>query len=73
MNATCCRCQQPTDEADRVLVGVPFSNSGAGGPASYACLPCARIYARMAGAPDWLGDEIAKTRVRQASGRGGPP
>jgi hypothetical protein len=64
-----CRRWWPDEHA--VLVGVPFSNSGPGGPALYACLPCARIYARSPLAPDWLTEEIAKTQAR-ASGRGRP-
>lgn len=56
-----------------MLVGVPFANSGAGGPASYACLPCARAYARTAGVPDWIGEEIARTEARISGHYGDPP
>jgi hypothetical protein len=65
----CCRCQRHTEHP--VLVGVPFSNSGPGGPVLYACLPCARIYARSPLAPDWLTEEIARTEARAS--RNGPP
>ncbi len=58
-----------------VLVGVPFANSGPGGPADYACLPCARIYATSPLAPAWIGEEIDRTLARQAPGAPGdsPP
>jgi hypothetical protein len=63
---SCCRCQAgPLGDDQRVLVGVPFAMSGAGGPALYACLPCARVYARCPLAPDWIGEEIANTEARQ--------
>jgi hypothetical protein len=67
MGRSCCRCDAPLGE-DRVLVGVPFSDSGAGGPAWYACLPCARYYARCPLAPEWINEEIANTEARQANG-----
>ncbi len=66
--ACCCRCQQPTDRAAMVLVGVPFANSGPGGPAWYACLPCARIYATSPLAPEWIGNETGNTLARLAPG-----
>lgn len=73
MNArACCRCRHYTDPVELVLVGVPFANSGPGGPAWYACMPYARVYARSALAPEWIGEEIAKTEARQASGHGTP-
>ncbi len=62
-----------------VLVGVPFANSGPGGPASYACLPCARIYAASPLAPEWIADDIAaldaglESRRNPASGSGDVP
>lgn len=58
----CCRCQRYTSQP--VLVGIPFANSGAGGPAWYACLPCARVDAASPMFPDWLGEEIAKAEAR---------
>lgn len=69
---TCCRCHRPLSHDERVLVGVPFSNSGAGGPACYACLGCARYLTRLAMAPDWVTEEIAKTEER-VSGHRDPP
>ncbi len=71
MNAarSCCRCRQFIDSAARVLVGVPFANSGPGGPAHYACLPCARIYATSPLAPDWIAEEIERTQARLAHGQ----
>ncbi len=60
----CCRCQQPTDRAALVLVGLIQGNSGPGGPADYACLPCARVYVRSPLAPDWIGEEIDRTKAR---------
>ncbi|MPZ64721.1 MAG: hypothetical protein GEU83_04120 [Pseudonocardiaceae bacterium] len=73
VDRACCRCEAPLSEQERVLVGLPFSNSGPGGPPLYACLPCARAYARSVLAPPWIGEEIANTEARQASGRGDPP
>ncbi len=64
----CCRCRQFIDSAALVLVGVPFANSGPGGPAAYACLPCACVYATSPLAPDWIGEEIERTRARLAGG-----
>lgn len=69
----CCRCGQPTGRAARVLVGVTMGNSGPGGPAFYACLPCARIYATSPLSPAWIGEEIARTQARQATGDGPSP
>jgi hypothetical protein len=68
---TCCRCERPIGEAERTLVAVPFADSGAGGPALYACLPCARVYARDPSAPGWITEEIARTEARAS--RNGPP
>ncbi len=68
----CCRCRQPTDRAAMVLVGVLMGNSGPGGPASYACLPCARIYATSPVAPEWIGEEIDATLARLTAGDGPP-
>jgi hypothetical protein len=59
----CCRCQRRIGE-DRVLVGVPLAVSGAGGPAYYACLDCAPVYQSSPLSPDWIGEEIARTRAR---------
>jgi len=56
-----------------VLVGLPFANSGTGGPGFYACLLCARVYARSPLAPDWIGEEIIKARARLAGGGQGEP
>lgn len=50
-----------------------MGNSGPGGPAWYACVPCACVYARSPLSPEWLSEEIARTEARQASGRGDPP
>lgn len=58
----CCRCGHHTDHP--VLVAVPFADSGPGGPASYACLPCARVYARSPLAPKWLTEEIRNTEAQ---------
>lgn len=55
-----------------VLVAVPFSDAGPGGPASYACLPCARSYATSSLSPAWIGEEIARTQARQATGDSPP-
>lgn len=68
----CCRCQRPTERAALVLVDVSMGNSGPGGPAWYACVPCACVYARSPLSPEWLSEEIARTEARQASGRGDP-
>ncbi len=57
----CCRCGR---RAGEVLVGLPMSASGAGGPAFYGCLTCARVCARLALTPDWLTEEIAKAEAR---------
>ncbi len=66
----CCRCRQLTDPAAMVLVGVPFANSGPGGPAFYACLPCARVYAASPLAPEWLADDAPRaTRASRSSRR----
>ncbi len=61
---SCCRCHRLTDRAALVLVGIIHGNSGPGGPASYACLPCAGVYAVSPLAPDWIGEEIERTRAR---------
>lgn len=61
----CCRCREFTESP--VLVAIPFANSGPAGPATYACLPCARIYATSPLSPDWIVDEIDKTQARQAT------
>jgi hypothetical protein len=63
----CCRCDRRIGE-DRVLVGVPLAVSGAGGPAFYACLPCAEVYRVSPLAPEWIGEEIARTRARLGNG-----
>ncbi len=49
-----------------VLVDVPFANSGPGGPASYACLPCARIYVASPLSPEWISEELDATLARLA-------
>ncbi len=65
---TCCRCHHTLPSHERVLVGVPFANSGPGGPACYACLPCARVYVTSLLAPEWIAEEIERTRTRLAHG-----
>ncbi len=72
MIRVCCRCHQPLADERRVLVGVLMSNSGPGGPSWYACLPCARSYARSPLAPAWIGEEIANAETRLGGGPGPP-
>lgn len=50
-----------------MLVGVPLAVSGAGGPATYACLTCAAVLASSPLEPGWIGEEIVKTRARLAT------
>ncbi|NSC22810.1 hypothetical protein FM076_17200 [Streptomyces albus subsp. chlorinus] len=53
---TCCRCDLPVTH--RALIAIIETGSGPGGSA-YACLPCARDYAKTSLAPDWIGETIA--------------
>lgn len=53
----CSVCDEHADE--RLIIALPQGGSGSGGPARFACLPCARHRARSPYAPAWLAEELA--------------
>ncbi|WP_019356833.1 hypothetical protein [Streptomyces sp. AA1529] len=76
---TCCRCGLPVRH--RALIAIIETGSGPGGSA-YACLPCARDYAKTSLAPEWIGETIAHAEAMRlawdeehenGSRRGGRP
>ncbi|OEV04168.1 hypothetical protein [Streptomyces oceani] len=52
----CCRCRAQAEE--RMTVALVQGNSGPGW-STYACVPCARVYARSPLAPEWLREDLA--------------
>lgn len=60
----CAVCGEHADE--RLIIALPQGGSGAGGPARFACLPCARNRARFRYAPAWLAEELAVIDAERA-------
>ncbi|MGP3978170.1 hypothetical protein ACTWQF_29965 [Streptomyces sp. 8N114] len=61
---TCCRCDLPVRH--RALIAIIETGSGPGGSA-YACLPCARDYAKTSLAPEWIGETIAHAEAMRVA------
>ncbi|KPC97019.1 hypothetical protein ADL27_01500 [Streptomyces sp. NRRL F-6602] len=61
---TCCRCDLPV--IHRALIAIIETGSGPGGSA-YACLPCARDYAKTSLAPEWIGETIAHAEAMRVA------
>lgn len=60
----CCRCDLWVTH--RALIAIIETGSGPGGSA-YACLPCARDYAKTPFAPHWLPEEIDQAELVEAA------
>lgn len=63
----CAECHRYV--AERVIVALPQGGSGPGGPARFACLPCARVRARSPFAPEWLAEDMAVIDAERAERR----